>query len=283
MPIYKKTALITGSTSGIGKAVAFELASKKYRIILLSRNMDRLIKTKNEIITVTNNPDIYTFECDLASQKQIRSISAEIRNKFPVIDVLVNNAGINTSTFEVTPDGVEKTFAVNHFAYFLLTGLLLDSIKKSDQGRVINVSSNGHKKVKLDIEKIRSNQYQGKYSTYRRSKLANVMFTIDLAERLSNTSVTVNTVHPGLIKTNIGSDDPGIIRKTVNFLKIFFAQSPEKGADTIVYLATSANVENITGRYFINRKITTPSKDVYNISKRNQLWDLSKKITNFTY
>lgn len=283
MPINKKTALITGSTSGIGKAVAFELARKKFRIILLSRNMDKLIKTKNEISTTTNNPDIYTFKCDLSSQKHIRRISTEIKNKFPVIDVLINNAGINTPTFELTPEGVEKTFAVNHFAYFLLTGLLLESIKKSDQGRVINVSSNGHKKVKLGIEKIRNNQYQGRYSTYRISKLANVMFTIDLAERLSNTTITVNTVHPGLIKTNIGSDDPSIVRKAVNFLKIFFAQSPEEGADTIVYLATSAKVKNITGKYFINRKIVTPSKDVYNTSKRNQLWDLSQKITDFTY
>lgn len=278
-----KTALITGATAGIGEAAAMELASRGYKLILLSRNPLKLGDIKREILKETANEDIYTVLCDLSSQKSIRKAAEEINKDFSVIDILINNAGINTASFELTVDGMEKTFAINHLAYFLLTGLLLKNVKRAKEGRIINVSSNGHYKVDLDIDKLRNNSYKGRYATYRRSKLANVMFTIDLAQKLRGSGVTVNSVHPGLVNTDIGKEDPGIGRKFVNFLKSYIALTPEQGADTIIYLATSPEVRSVTGKYFEKRRIKPHSRAADNLNIRKKLWDLSEKLSNFDY
>ncbi|MBT6401428.1 SDR family oxidoreductase [candidate division WWE3 bacterium] len=278
-----KTILITGATAGIGKATSFKLAELGHHLILLSRNKNKLKDTREEIQAKIPNAQVEIIECDLSSQKSIRKSAEIIKQHFPVIDVLINNAGINTDQHELTEDGIEKTFAVNHLAYFLLTGLLLDNIKISKQARIINVSSNGHRGVDLDLEKIKNNEYKGRYPTYRRSKLANVMFTIDLAEKLKDSDVRVNCLHPGLINTNIGMEDQSFVRRLVNNYKKRFAGSPKKGAGTIVYLATSAQVRNITGKYFVNRKIQRYSKKADNVTVRNSLWKLSEQLTGFSY
>lgn len=278
-----KTAIITGATSGIGKESAVKLAKLGHQIILLSRNKKKLEITKSEIFSKTNNSNITTVKCDLSSQKDIKTVAKDVKKQFPVIDVVINNAGINTAENELTKDGIELTFAVNHLAYFLLTGLLLENIKRSKRGRIINVSSNGHRGINLNIKKIRNNEYKGRYSTYRRSKLANVMFTIDLANKLKESKVTVNCLHPGLINTNIGMNDPGITRRLVNAYKKRFAKTPEQGADTIIYLATSDKIANNTGKYFVNRKVTKYSTKASNKIIREKLWKLSEQLTNFTY
>lgn len=279
----KKTILITGSTSGIGKATALGLASQGFRIILLSRSKEKLEKTKDEIVSATRNHDVFTIQCDLSSQNAIYNASSKIHAKFTKIDVLINNAAILLPKMEFTVDGIEKTFAINHLAYFLLTGLLLDLIKKADQGRILNVSSRCHNKYKFMLEKLLAYKIHGKYNLYCRSKLANIMFTISLANKLKDTNITVNALHPGLIFTNIGLDKPDILRILSNIYKKYFADTPEEGAETSIYLAISDDVKDVTGQYFVKKKMSSYSKQASKADIREKLWSSSEKLTGFKY
>jgi len=278
-----KTILITGSTSGIGKAAAIILAKQRHKVVLVSRNNEKLKSTQKEIKSVTKLPKIEVCQCDLSSQKSIRKSASILRKKYPVIDVLITNAAIHNSRFELTEDGIEKTFATNHLGYFLLTGLLLPNIKNSPFGHIINVSSNGHRWTKIDLEALVKPAKYNKYKAYMRSKLANIMFTIDLAERLNDTNIRVNSLHPGLVYTNIGMDKPDIIRKLTNVYKKIFAKTPEEGVETIIYLTTSVKVKNLTGKYFVGKKITKTSLESQNKEKREALWTLSEKLVNFKF
>ena len=282
MKIAPRTVVITGSTSGIGKATAKILAEKRYRLILVSRDLSKLEQTRLEIISATNNQNVHIFECDFSSQKSIRNVTKIILIKYPRIDVLINNAGIHVSNFELTENGIEKTFAVNHLGYFLLTGLLLKNIKKSKFGQIINVSSDGHRWIKFNNIYYKDGNKYNKYMAYRKSKLANLMFTFELAKRLKNTNIRVNSLHPGLVYTNIGMEKPDLLRVLSNIYKKYFAKAPEQGAETIVYLVCSEAVK-ATGKYFVNKLATIASKEAYDAKKQKVLWNLSEELTGYSY
>lgn len=278
-----KTTLITGATSGIGRATAFEIAKQGHILILPCRNMEKGELLKAEIIADSGNEKVHLFECDLSSQQSIRTAAKEILSKFDTIDILINNAGIHSPKLELTEDNIEKTFAVNHLAYFLLTGLLLEAVNNSKNGRIINVASRSHKEIKLNASTLPYPKYYSRYIAYKRSKLANVMYTIDLAERLRDANVTVNSMHPGLVYTAIGMESPSIFRKIADQYKKRFARSPEKGAETVVYLATSDEVEGVTGKYFIDKQEAAMSRYVSDEDVRKELWELCEELTGFNY
>jgi NAD(P)-dependent dehydrogenase (short-subunit alcohol dehydrogenase family) len=279
----KKTILITGATAGIGKATATKLARKGHKIILLSRDKQKLLQTKKEIVEETNNNNIDIVQCDLSSQKNIRNTAKRITTKYNSLDILINNAGIHSKEALMSEDGIEKTFAVNHLAYFLLTGLLLKLLKKGVDPRIINVSSNAHGYSKLDFDDIANPKKYKLFPVYGKSKLANVLFTIELAERAKKHGITVNCLHPGFIKTNIGTDNLTLRRRFITILKKYIAETPEKGASRLMYLALSDEVKRATGKYFVNNKVKEVSKKLLNKNQINGLWKLSEKLTNYRY
>ncbi|MEW6194331.1 MAG: SDR family oxidoreductase [Bacteroidota bacterium] len=262
-----KVVLITGATDGIGRQTALELAQIGHHVIIHGRNKERVQQTLNEIQLTTNNHQLSALVCDLASLKAVRKLAEEIKSKFDRLDVLINNAGIYMKKYVLTEDGFETTFAVNHLAHFLLTNLLLDLIKKSDEGRIINVSSIAHTRANFDFENLNGKKYFDPYGAYSLSKLANLLFTKELSYRLPGTDVTVNALHPGVINTKL--------------LKAGFnieGASVKNGAETPVYLAVSDDVKNRSGAYFVDKQITRYSKiaDDKNLTKK--FWELSETM-----
>lgn len=259
--------LITGATDGIGKQTALELAKLGYHVIIHGRNKERVQQTLNEIQLSTNNLQLSALVCDLASLKAVRKLAEEIKSKYDRLNVLINNAGVYMKQRVLTEDGFEATFAVNHLAHFLLTNLLLDLIKKSDGGRIINVSSIAHTRANFDFGNLNSEKYFDGYGAYSLSKLANLLFTKELSYRLSGTGVTVNALHPGVIGTKL--------------LKAGFnieGASVRKGAETLLYLAISDDVKNTSGEYFVDKQIARYSKiaDDKNLTKK--FWELSETM-----
>ncbi|TSA37194.1 MAG: SDR family oxidoreductase [Porphyromonadaceae bacterium] len=274
-----KIILITGANSGIGKATATALAEMGARVVMMSRDLVKGEKARQEVIRVSKNNQVDLMQCDLASMISIRRFAAEFIAKYPRLDVLINNAGIFTDKRMETADGFEYQIGVNHFGHFLLTLLLLDLLKRSSPARIINVSSGAHFGGKIDFDDI---QLQHKYSawkSYAQSKLANVLFTYELAHRLSGTGITVNCLHPGFVKTrfafNRESEKPNWMIKLMKPFTI----PPANGAETSVYLAASPEVEGVTGKYFAKRKEKASSKTSYDLVVAEKLWNLSKALT----
>jgi NAD(P)-dependent dehydrogenase (short-subunit alcohol dehydrogenase family) len=267
--------MITGANSGIGKATAIALGKMGFKIVMICKNYDSGKKAQEEIINLTKNKDIDLLQCDLSSQTQIRKLVNEFKEKYQTLDVLINNAGIVLSKRAESVDGVEMNFAVNYLAPFLLTNLLLDILIKSAPSRIINISSEVHRNAKLDFEDLQSNKSYGAFKTYGRSKLALLLFTYELSRKLAGKEVTVNAVHPGVVKSNLGRDQPYLSQL---FTKIFF-KSPEKGAETSIYLASSSDVKDITGKYFANKQLKQSSEESYNLDYAKKLWDISVKMT----
>lgn len=270
--IKNKLVLITGATSGIGKQTALELARQGARVAITYRNKQKAKETELFIKDQTGAV-ISSFYCDLSSFKSIRDFVAEFKDNYPHLDVLINNAGIWDPKFKLNPDGVELNFATNHLAPFLLTNLLLDSLKKSSQSRIINVTSAAHKNFKLNFDDIElKNNFNG-FKAYCQSKLCNILFTVMLADTLRNTNITVNCVHPGVVATSIFDKMGKLAAGTVKM----FMLSPAQGAETSVYLATSGEVSEITGKYFTKKKVVNSSPDSQNMEFARRLWDLSSK------
>ena len=266
-----KIVLITGATSGIGIETAIGLAMLGATIIFTSRDILKGEKIKKELITITNNKNINVLKCDLASFESIRNFCKEFKSKYENLHVLINNAGVWDFKRRESKDGIENIFATNYLAPFLMTNLLLDLLKKSSPSRIINVTSGMHYgKINFDDIEFKNNFSGAK--AYRQSKLALILFTRLLAKKLEGTGVTVNSTHPGMNKTNLGRDAGG-------FSKIIFklmGKDPKIGAETSIYLASSPNVENITGEYFSQKKIKKSSKESYDINLAKKLWDFSK-------
>lgn len=273
--MFGKTCLVTGANSGIGKVTARRLAEMGARVVMVCRSRERGTEARDEIILKSGNSAVELLTCDLSSQKSIRGVAMEFLDRHDRLHVLVNNAGLMLRRRTLTEDGLEMTFAVNHLAYFLLTNLLLDVIRISAPARIVNVSSMAHMTGSINFEDLQSEKSYSSMGAYRQSKLANILFTYELARRLEGTGVTVNSLHPGVIATNLARDMPRVIDLA---LKSFFTSS-EKGADTSVYLASSPEVEGVTGKYFIARKEARSNEQSYNEEVARRLWDVSARLT----
>jgi len=269
-----KTVLITGANSGIGKATATALAGIGYQVVFIARNLQKAEAVKKEIIASSNNNDVDFIIADLMSLKDVRKCAGTFIEKYKALDILINNAGVCLPERRITVDGFEEMFQINHLSHFLLTNLLLDTLKKSDEPRIINVSSAGYKSGKFDPENLQSEKDFGTFSSYCNTKLLNILFTFELAERLKGTEITVNTLHPGVVNTNFAGELKGFIGFLNQMFKPFLI-SPEKGAATSVYLASSENVKNVTGKYFEKCKVVEPKNGFITKANRVILWDKS--------
>jgi NAD(P)-dependent dehydrogenase (short-subunit alcohol dehydrogenase family) len=273
-----KTVLITGANSGIGKATATTLAAKGYQVVFVGRNLQKAETVKQEIINATKNTAVDFVIADLRSLSQVRKCAEVFEKRYHKLDILINNAGVCLPERRITDDGFEEMFQINHLSHFLLTNLLIDCLKKSGAGRIINVSSAGYKSGKFDITNLQSEQRFGSFSTYCDTKLLNLLFTFELAKKLNGTGITVNALHPGVVNTNFAGEMRGILGLLNRLFKPFLL-TPEKGAITSVYLSSSDEVNNITGKYFEKCKIVEPRNKNISVSSQEILWQKSLELT----
>lgn len=275
-----KIILITGANSGIGKATATALAEMGATVVMVSRDPVKGEIARQEVIMESRSNHIDLMQCDLASLDSIRRFAAEFISRYSHLDVLINNAGIFTDKRMETADGFEYQIGVNHLGPFLLTNLLIDLLKKSSPSRIINVSSGAHYGGKIDFDDLHQSKRYSGWKAYAQSKLANILFTYELAHRLSGTGVTVNCLHPGFVRSrfafNRTSEKPNPL---IRLLKPFTIK-PSEGAETSVYLATSPEVDGITGKYFTKRKEKASSRASYDLAVAEKLWNLSNALTS---
>lgn len=276
--MHGKICLVTGATSGVGLVTARELARRGARIIGVGRNPNRCDSALEHIRQVTGNHAVDYIVTDLSSQAQIRQLAQTVMAGYPRLDVLVNNAGGFFVKREVSVDGFEMSFALNHLSYFLLTNLLLDMIKASQPARIVNVSSGVHYGAKIHFDDLQCEKKFGYLRAYGQSKLANILFTFELARRLQDFPVTANVLHPGFVRSNFGRNNSGFIGFGIK-MAYFFGMSPEKGARTSIYLATSPEVEGITGKYFSNQKVANPDPVANDPQIAQRLWEVSAELT----
>jgi len=273
-----KTVLVTGGTGGIGKATAAGLARLGARVGIVGRNRQRAEAAAADIRREVDKAVVDVFVADMSSQAEVRRLAADVLDRYPRLDVLVNNVGGFWATRHSTADGLEHTFAVNHLAPFLLTNLLLDRLRASAPARVVTVSSGAHAKGRIDFDDLQAERnYQGGRA-YSQSKLANVMFTYELARRLEGTGVTATVLHPGVVRTGFGAEDPGRVTGLLVPIARPFMKTPERGAATPVYLASSAEVGGVTGRYFANGKPKRSVERSYDAHAAAHLWSVSSKL-----
>ncbi len=278
-PMKGKICMVTGATSGIGEVTARALAQQGAMVIIVGRNPEKGATTVGQIKQQTGNPLVEFMLADLSSQKEIHQLVEQFKSHYQRLDVLVNNAGASFRKQQESIDGIEMTFALNHLGYFLLTNLLLDTLKSSAPARIVNVSSGEHKRVKLNFEDLQGKQKYNSYQAYKQSKLCNILFTYELARRLEGTAVTVNAVTPGLVKTKLGLENggfPALMKRLINFMA---GKSPEEGAQAIIYLATSPDVEGVTGKYFVKQEAVPSSNDSYDKDAARRLWQVSAELT----
>jgi NAD(P)-dependent dehydrogenase (short-subunit alcohol dehydrogenase family) len=273
-----KTCVVTGANRGIGRATAEGLAALGARVVLVGRDGAAGEAAAGDIRSATGNAAVEAVTADLASQASIRGLVAELLGRCPRLDVLVNNAGLVARSRTMTVDGIETVFAVNHLAYFLLTNLLLDRLKASAPARIVNVSSEAHQGHRLDFDDLQLTRGWRPVKAYSLSKLANVMFTYELARRLAGTGVTVNCLHPGVIATKLLLDYLPLPSLT-SPVTTAFAGTPEQGAETPLYLAASPEVEGVTGEYFARRKPKKSTAYSYDTAAARRLWDESARLT----
>jgi NAD(P)-dependent dehydrogenase (short-subunit alcohol dehydrogenase family) len=279
MGLEQKICIITGATDGIGKETACQLAKLNYDIYIIARNEQKCITTIGELKSINNKNKYGYFIADFEHLDEVKNVALKIKNELPIIDVLINNAGAVFAKRELTKDGFEKTFVVNHLAPFLLTNILIENIKQAKQGRIVNVASDSHYPGKLDFDDLHYNKNYFILKAYERSKLANVLFSNYLAKELSTTNVTVNSLHPGRVKSDIGS------KNTNNFFSFAWKVidtltgiPTADGAKTSVFLASSATLENISGKYFDKCVAKKPSSLAQNEALAEKLWNVSKQM-----
>lgn len=270
--------MITGANSGIGKVTALELAKMGAQVVMVCRSKERGESARAEIEKASGNDRIELMLADFTSMESVRGLASEFKGRHDKLHVLVNNVGIIATERRVTPDGLEEQFEVNHLSHFLLTHLLLDVLKASAPSRIINTSSGIHRIGRIDFENLqREGKYRGNW-VYGTTKLMNIYFTYELARRLAGTGVTVNSYTPGFCKTRLDREYSSFMRAFVSL----FAKKKEKGARTGVYLASSPEVERVTGKYFSNMKESKSSPRSYEKEIGLRLWNISEKMTNLT-
>ena len=276
-----KTVLITGATSGIGRATALGLARMGAHLAITGRDRVRTEDAAREI-RAAGGGQADMLVAELSSQSEVRRLAEEVLHSLSRIDVLINNVGGYWDTRHVTVDGLERTFALNHLAPFLLTNLLLDKLKQSAPARVVTVSSNAHAAGRIDFGDLQGERSYSGARAYSQSKLANILFSYELARRLPATSVTANALHPGLVNTSFGAEDPAGVQKLLVPLLRPFMKSPARGAATSIHLASAADLERVTGRYFANSKPTRSSKPSYDEAAAARLWQVSGDLVDLT-
>lgn len=273
-----KRCLITGATAGIGEVAAIDLAKRDCDVVIVGRNEARCQATLAKMKATGGNGDLSYLVADLSSRKAVLELANQYRSKYDRLDVLINNAGAVFFNDQRSADNIEMTWALNHFGYFWLTEELLDLVKKTPGSRIINVSSDAHKRARLNRENCIDKVNKVPYFTYGNSKLANLLFTFELARRLEGSGVTVNALHPGVVATNFGANN-GIPGRIFNLLTTFIAITSEAGARTIIYLATSPDVADITGKYFVKEKIERSTRESQDVPLSRLLWAQSTAIT----
>lgn len=281
-PLSGQVCVVTGATSGIGKITAQALAGLGGRVIIVGRNPAKTEATVNQIKQQTGSATVESLLADLSSQAEIRRLAEQFKNRYQRLDVLVNNAGGMFISRRESVDGIEMTFALNHLGYFLLTNLMLDVLKASAPARIVNVASRSHEGASINFDDLQSRQHYGGMQAYGQSKLANVLFTYELARRLAaegTSGVTVNALHPGFVATNFGADNAGWVGRVVKGVINVGAISPERGAQTSIYLATSPEVKDITGKYFVECKPVQSSPASYDEATARRLWEVSAQMT----
>jgi NAD(P)-dependent dehydrogenase (short-subunit alcohol dehydrogenase family) len=273
-----RICLITGGTNGIGKSTALSLARMGATVVIVGRNAQKTAQVADEMRAATSNKNIDTLVADLASLQEVRRLAEDFKRQYAQLHVLLNNAGAMFWTRQLSADGFEMTFAVNHLAHFLLTNLLLDIVRAGAPARIINVSSRAHQRGKLDFADLQSERHYAGMAVYGRSKLANLLFTLELSRRLEGTGVTVNALHPGFVNSGFAKNNPGLAFKLFGAVGPLVARSPEKGAETSIYLASSPEVEGVTGKYFSDSKITQPAPQALDAAAAKMLWDVSARL-----
>jgi len=273
-----RTCMITGASSGIGRATALELARMGADLVLVCRDRGRADATVAEIRTSTGNSRVEVVIADLSSQQAIRQLARDYLATDRPLHVLINNAGVVNLRRTLTVDGIETVFAVNHLAYFLLTNVLLDRLKESAPARIVNVASEAHRFGVLNFDDLGGERSYRTMRIYGQSKLANILFTYELARRLHGTGVTVNSLHPGAVATGLGKNNGSWAKVVIAMLRPFF-RTPESGAATSIYLASSPQVDGISGKYFRNCKETRSSQASYDMAAASRLWELSTQMT----
>jgi len=275
-----KIVMITGATSGIGAVAALELARFGARVVGVGRNPEKCTAVASHITKETGNPSVEYLVADLSSQDQIRQLAEVFKVKYTRLDVLVNNAGAYFSKRQESIDGIEMTLALNHLNYFLLTNLLVDTLKASAPARIVSVSSNAHQVGHINFADIEGRRRYLSWPAYGQSKLANVLFTYELARRLDGGGVTATTMHPGFVASNFGHNNQDLMGWGTRLAQKIAGRSPEQGARTMIYLASSPEVEGVTGKYFVDEKAVPSSPATYDEGTARRLWELSKAMTS---
>jgi len=272
-----KVVVITGATSGIGDVAAQNLARMGGRIVMVARNSQRAELTLGRLRQINPGVDHRVHFADLSKLADMRRVAAEIATAEPKIDVLINNAGAMFTRRQVSADGFEMTFATNHLSYFVVTDALLKPLQAAEHARIINTASEAHRGAPIDFDDLQfSKDYSG-FTAYRRSKLCNILFTKELAGRLKGTGITANSLHPGFVASRFADNNRGLLAYLFRFAKLF-AISPEKGAETIVFLASSNEVANTSGLYFQKCRPATPSKEAQDQDAARLLWIETEKL-----
>ena len=282
LPMAGKVVLITGGTGGIGKATAIGLAAIGARVGITGRDLARAEQAAADIRSASENPAVDAFAADMTSQAEVRRLAATVLDAYPRLHVLVNNVGGFWAHRHPTADGLERTFALNHLAPFLLTNLLLDRLKASAPARVVTVSSGAQSMGRIDFDDLQGVLNYSGQRAYNQSKLANIMFTNELARRLDGAGVTATSVHPGVVRTNFGAEDQAWFFTIISRVVRPLLKTPAQGAQTPIYLASSPDMDGISGQFFVNRKPKTANKVANDTDMTARLWRVSADLVKGT-
>jgi NAD(P)-dependent dehydrogenase (short-subunit alcohol dehydrogenase family) len=275
-----KVCMVTGATAGIGFYTAQEIARMGGRVIVVGRDQNKCMETANRIREGSGNSSIETLAADLSSQAQIRGAAKSFYEKYDHLDVLVNNAGGFFLRRKMSVDGIEMTLALNHLAYYLLTNLLIDALKASPSARVINVSSSTHTNEHIDFNNLQLAKFYNPVHAYGQSKLANLLFSYELSRRMAGTGVTSNALSPGWVASDIWKKINPWLTPVLNPIMQRIGITPQEGAQTSIYLATSTEVEGITGGYYVNKRPVRSSTASYDLDSARRLWEISAELVN---
>ena len=283
-----KRVLITGATNGIGMQAALELAKMGAEVVIVGRAENKTRKVRSNLQALSGSSKIDMLVADLSSMDEIRRIAVEFRAKYDRLDVLLNNAGATFTEFQTSADGYEMTFALNHFSYYMLTNLLLGVLEWTAQvegeARIANVSSSAHRngvpREGLRLDNLRDRRGFSSFGSYGASKFANVLFTYELARRLEGSGVTANVLHPGFVRTGFGHNTNSVMSTLIKVLQRLIGRSPQKGAETLVYLASSPEVRGISGNYWKDKRQQDSSPMSYDREQQRRLWEFSAEATS---